>query len=365
MLAVETPPVEQVTALTAGIARRFLAKAVDVTLFGMASVALGRLLLPEQLTLQGLVPATVTALWVLSFYVAADTVAAQLMGATPGEYLAGIRVRMLDGAKLTWSARQDRTTDALVEGTLGIAGLLRSLSTGRPAPYDRDWCVLYLRATRFQRFFAAATVVLTIACLVALGVWVTLLRGLDADVEVAGRKFMARMGFPVQDVWFNPLTGSRVPMPEDWYVRQSTFGEDLTDAKVEFECSKGPSACRIVLLAMPQAIVGMITADRDGRPESMQRVFKLMLGEDDVTILNFNEGLEGDARLNQIYVAELSREGLPDNAQRVGLVWFTEKKNSWFLTMTLSSGHDETSVRDRARALALGIIQSAMTSRDK
>jgi hypothetical protein len=198
--------------------RRFLAKAVDIVLFGVLSLAVGRLFLPEQWSQEGVVPAFGTTVWALGFYVVADTICAQLFDATPGEFLAGIRVRMMDGSKLTWTARQDRTTDALVVGTIGVFSLLRGLLSGNQAPYDRDWTVQYLGTNALQRFAVGAAIAALLLCVVAAGFWMTAMK-VDPDFELSTRKLMSRLGFPVREIWLNPVTGARLVLPGTCSVR--------------------------------------------------------------------------------------------------------------------------------------------------
>lgn len=345
------------------VARRLLAKSVDVLLFGAAAFVIGRLLLPDQFNVGGVVPAFGTSVWVLGFFVVADTVCAQLLGATPGELLAGIRVRMADGSPLTWSARQDRTTDALVDGTLGAPGLLRALLRGQPAPYDRDWRVDFLQAGALQRLAAGLVVAVGLVVLLAVGGWLALFKGLDADTRVAASRVLRWVGVPVRAVWANPITGALVELPEGWYVRRSTSRPMAGNDVVEFECADGPAKCRVVLGTLPQSEVGAVDPERDTTAASIEHFFDFIVGERDIGRIDTRAGLAGEARLGQVYVAELAPLPSAAQAARIGLCWFTERKHTWVLAATFERADGPADRAGDATALALALVHASRGGR--
>lgn len=344
-------------------ARRLLAKSVDVLLFGAAAFVTGRALLPEQFDVGGVVPAFGTTVWVLTFFVVADTVCARLFGATPGEWLAGLRVRRADGAPLTWSARQDRTTDALVDGTLGAPSLLRALLKGQPAPYDRECQVHFLRAGALQRLAAGAATAAVLAALAAAGGWLALVKGLDADAQVATSRVLRWVGLPVRTVWASPISGAVVVLPEGWFVRRSTYRQAFGDAVFEFECEDGPAKCRVVLGTMSQSQVGFVDAAADTTAQAIEQHFRHLVDERGVGYVDTRDAIEGDARLAQVFVAELQPAADSPHARRIGLCWFTERKHTWVLTATFDTTGGATSRADAARALMLSLVSRSRGSR--
>ena len=351
--------------LMACAGRRVFAKLVDVTLFGAMSLVVGRLLVPDQVSLGGIVPAFGTTLWALTFFVAADTVCARLFGATPGEFLAGVRVCMADGSRLTWSARQDRTTDALVDGTIGAASLLRSLVAGKPASYDKDWRVEFRPLGGALRVVVGALAVASLAALMVVGLWLTVIKPIGADSQVATSKVLRYFGFPVRAVWANPATGLPVELPDGWYVRRQVHRANIGDTMVEFRCDRDGDACRVVLgvTAWPEA--GYLS-ERDTMSEAIEKAFNLLLDEGDMMVVDDRARITGEARLDQIYMAELSGpKNDPQGGGRYGLAWFSDRKYAWVLSIEVPRREGKAMLSDDEQAFALSIVQSAFSARGR
>ena len=139
------------------VARRCTAKAIDVALFAGLSYLVALLALQQPLRFDGFVPACLSALWIVGFVVSADIACALIFGVTPGELTCGIRVVTIEEKRLAFSQRQDRTTDALVEGTVGFASLLPLFWRRAPAPYDKG-CIVYFSQLSPQRMLATAAI---------------------------------------------------------------------------------------------------------------------------------------------------------------------------------------------------------------
>lgn len=341
------------------IGRRFMAKVVDAALFGALSIAVGRLLIPDQFSFGSIVPAFGTAIWVLGFFVASDTIAAQVFGATPGELIAGIRVRMTDGSNLTWSARQARTTDALVDGTLGAVGLIRAILTGRQAAYDRDWRVHYLRAGVVQRIFVGTATAMSLLALLLLLIWLTVAKGFGTDLEVASRKVLHRLGFPIQDVWVNPITGLKVELPPGWIVTGSLFRQNIADMYFVFNCPDGGAVCQVKLGTTPEANIGMLRSNEDTSEDAIERHFKDLVLEQGALVLEGHPAAVDDARLDQIYKVSLDTSQASKDVSRIGFCWFTERKHTWVLATTAPRITRSAEQAEHARTLALALIQSS------
>jgi len=329
-------------------------------LFGTLSIVVGRLLFPEQLSLSGLVPAFGTAVWTLGFFLAADTVFAQLFGASPGEFLAGVRVCMADGSKLTWSARQDRTTDALVDGTIGAVGLIRSLMKGHSAPYDRDWRVEFVPANAAQRFTLGLAIAASLTVLLATGVWLTVTKGLDADAHVAASKVLRYFSVPVRVVWANPTTGLAVELPKGWVVQTISHYPDIAYSVFEFEFRPADNArCYVALGTITNSTVGFLETN-DTSDEAIERVFRDLMNESNVMVRRKENELEGMAKLDDIYTVDIFDSTTGARADRLGFVWFTGRKDSWVLTMPAARPFG--SVDDGRSELALALMQSTRIS---
>jgi hypothetical protein len=342
------------------VGRRILAKLVDVALFGAMSLVIGRLLVPDQVSLGGLVPAFGTTVWTLGFFVAADTICARLLGATPGELLAGVRVCMADGSRLTWSARQDRTTDALVDGTIGVTGLLGALLRGQPAPYDKDVRVEFVPIGGAQRLVVAALTVACLGLLLIAGLWLTVIRAIDADTHVAASKLLRHAGVPVRAVWANPVSGLPVVLPDGWYVAREEQRTHVGDTVVEFRCATEEGECSILLGVSTWQEAGYLAAETDTTREAIENAFNGVLDESDATVIDERSGITGAARLDQIYMAELpAHPSDPGGTARYGLAWFSERKNAWLLTITVPQREPGALLSDEERAFALELLQSA------
>jgi hypothetical protein len=340
--------------------RRILAKLVDVTLFGTMSLVVGRLLIPEQVSLGGLVPAVGTTLWALGFFVAADTVFARLLGASPGEFLAGIRVMMADGSKLTWSARQDRTTDALVDGTIGAVSLLRCLIVGKPISYDRDSRVVFLSISSGQRAAVGVLTIMTFAVLLSAGLWLTVVRAIDTDTQVAASKVLRYFGVPARAVWANPVTGMPVALPPGWRVGNQIHRVALGDSVAEFLCEAEKQACRIALGLTAWHETGLLDATRNTTREAMQDAFRLVLAENGAYIVDDWPSLSGESRWNQIYSAVLANEEAGTSGEEgVGLAWFSDRKHAWVLSIKAPRREDGAVLSNEEQAFVMQLVQSA------
>lgn len=361
--AMPSPPATHPSPM-ACMGRRLLAKLVDMTLFGALSLVVGRLLIPEQMSWGGLVPAFGTTLWALGFFVASDTVCARLFGASPGEFLAGVRVVDAGGERLTWSARQDRTTDALVDGTIGAIGLLRALIQGKPASYDRDWQVVFLSLGGAQRAVVGLLTVASLALLLAAGLWLSVVKAVDTDARVAVSKVLRHLGLPARAVWANPATGTPVTLPAGWFVRRQVQRIDTGDTVVEFECERNRTPCRILMGVSSWHESGVLNATRDTTREAIERMFRVVLDEPDAFIVDDRPALEGADRFDRLYSVELMPpEGATDRKGRAGLAWFTERRNSWMLSVDVPARDGGTILSVEEEAFVLALVQSAFGAR--
>lgn len=365
--ALPSPPATTHPSPMACTGRRMLAKLVDIALFGTLSLVVGRLLIPEQVSMGGLVPAFGTTLWALGFFVAADTICARLLGASPGEFLAGVRVVAVDGSPLTWSARQDRTTDALVDGTIGAIGLLRALVKGKPAAYDRDWRVVFLSLSGAQRVVVGLLTVASLCLLLALGLWLSAVKAADADARVAVSKVLRHIGLPVHAVWANPATGIPVELPAGWYVRKQIQRVNTGDVVVEFRCEwPGEAPCRIQMALSSWHEAGFLDATRETSGEAIEKAFNAMLDEPDAMVVDDRPALQGADRLDHIYSVQLAPvEDSPNQKPRAGLAWFTERKNSWTLGINVPPRDGGTALSVDEEAFVLALVQSAFGARDR
>jgi hypothetical protein len=132
--------------------RRFLAKVVDLGVFMYVAVLGATWLFGTELGVRSIVHAFATCIWAVGVFVVADALCTITLGLTPGELLAGIRVRKPGDASLNWSDRQDRTVDSFVEGTLRFPRLVRALSRGGSRAVRRRYARAAVAAvTRYDR----------------------------------------------------------------------------------------------------------------------------------------------------------------------------------------------------------------------
>lgn len=347
----------------ASAGRRLLAKSVDSVLFAGLAFIVGRWLPLGEFSLRGIVPTAVTTVWVASFLVAADTVSAQLFGATPGELIAGIRVRMADGSNLTWSMRQDRAVDALVGGTFGLRSLLGCMFRGRPAPYDRDCRVEYLPRSGPSAVVRSVAFGLTLVAALSAAVAVTVLKSLDVDTQVAINKVLRNIGLPVREIWANPVTGNRVLLPEDWHVALSTQSEHLGEVAIEFECRHEDVRCLVQLKVDAWHSVGYLDHEVETDPFTIEENFARIVGLDGVRLLTDHEGVSGKTRLDQLYLFELADVHLPPGHHAAGIGWFTEERYTWTLILLAprASGSD-VATAEAAQSLVWSLIQSTSSA---
>ncbi|MBI3155595.1 MAG: hypothetical protein HYZ20_09305 [Burkholderiales bacterium] len=343
------------------VLRRSAAKAIDVGLFAALSYSAATLALAQPLAFDALVPAFLSALWVAGFIVSADLACVLLFGRTPGEFLAGIRVLTLESRRLPMSLRQDRTVDALVEGTLGCVPLLARFWRLQPAPYDAGCIVQFAR-------FTPQRVVLTLALLVAAGVvlvgagLVLGLRGVEAHAPPALSRALRAAGLDVSESWVNPVTGARVTLPRGWQMAQSRHSPGGGEFMVEFGCDRDDLPCVVRLVAEPGFAYNELDPAKDTAARTLDARFKALFGRRAATLVD-RPDLAGQSRLAALYAAPFAFDEDPAAPERAGtgILWFTERRHRWGVDFVHLAGPDPTG--DEAARLAFALIASSLPRR--
>lgn len=341
------------------VVRRCVAKAADVTLFGGLSYLVALLLLQQPLRFDGFVPACLSTLWGLGFIISADIAFALVFGVTPGELLAGIRVVTVEEKRLTFSQWQDRTTDALVEGTVGLTSLLPAFWRLEPAPYDKG-CIIYFAPFTPQRILTTGMLVAASLGTVAVAGVVLQIRGFESTAPLMLTRVLKTLGADVSQRWINPLTGYEVVLPRRWEVVGSMVVPMSGEFKVELR-GRDTSPGVVWLVGHPGLDFNELDGDTDASPDNIARLAKQVLGNafDEATSLDARTDLTGDRRLVPLYSA-YGVVGEGGNARFLtAIVWFTERRHTW--VVGISRPRDDELAHRQARELALGLIRSTAT----
>lgn len=343
------------------VLRRCLAKAVDVLLFTVLSFAAARGLLDQTLAFDGLVPAFLSALWVAGFIVSADIACVLVFGRTPGEFLAGIRVLTLGSRRLPMSMRQDRTVDALVEGTLGCVPLLGRFWRIEPAPYDAGCIVHFARVTPQRVLLTLAALAVAALALAAAGL-VMGLRGLEANAPPALTRALRAAGLDVAESWINPVTGARVTLPRGWRMATSRFSPGGGEFTVDFECDLDGVPCTVRLGARPGFVYNEIDPAVETSPEALATSFQDYFGRDAATTID-RPGVEGEQRLSSLYAAPFVFDDDAEVAARAGtgILWFTERRHAWGVGLVHPA--QPGPIADEATRLAFALVASSLPRR--
>ncbi|WP_137805886.1 RDD family protein [Pseudomonas sp. G(2018)] len=342
------------------VVRRCLAKAVDLTLFVSISFMVAFFVLPGSLRFDALVPAFLSVLWVLGFIVSADIAFVLVFGRTPGEMLAGIRVLTLEEERLGLSQRQDRTTDAFVDGTIGCISLLSLFWRREPAPYDKGCTVWFARLTR-QRLLvtaliSAALVTTLVVASVAIG-----FMGVQDSAPAIVIRLMKKVGFDVQERWVNPLTGKVLILPVGWRVLDSSYQPPFGELMVNFACTQDDGLCLVRLAISPDSIL-YSQPDEISNFEQLDGILRSLLNTDyDEGSLDLRPDVLGDPRFDLLYSARTVFNENAADLSGTAIVWFTERKHTWALGIAHSIAA-RPALRDEAYRLAFGLIQSTRMS---
>jgi uncharacterized RDD family membrane protein YckC len=210
------------------LGRRILAKCVDTSVFSAVFTVLHLWLFPVE---NGLLPLLATIAALGTFLVAADTLTASLFGATPGEWIAGLRIYTAAGDPLPWATRADRTTSALWAGTLGVISLCERIASGKPAPYD-EGCLIEVkrRDHRAAMLLDLVGIALTIGLALLSFAWFFLSTATTTGAKAALLNFAHDAGLPVRQRWTNPFTHDVVVIPDGWRIGDSEYqGEILSE----------------------------------------------------------------------------------------------------------------------------------------
>ncbi|WP_415760652.1 RDD family protein [Pseudomonas sp. LT1P18] len=341
------------------VVRRCLAKAVDITLFVSISFVVAFFILPGSLRFDALVPAFFSVLWVLGFIISADIVFVLLFGRTPGEMLTGIRVLTLEEERLGLSQRQDRTTDAFVDGTIGCISLLSLFWRREPAPYDKGCTVWFVRLTR-QRLLVTALVSVAFVMTLVVGGIAFGFMGVQDNAPAVVIRIMKKVGFDVQERWVNPLTGKVLVLPEGWHVLDSSQLPQYGELMVNFAYTDDNSYL-VRLVIAPDAILY-------AQPEEVSNFDQLdwilrssLIVDYDAGSLGVREDVQGERRFDLLYSARLAFENATD-LSGTAIVWFTERRHTWALAIAHSI-KARPELKEEAYRLAFGLIQSTRVSR--
>jgi hypothetical protein len=345
------------------VVRRCLAKVVDVILFGLLAYPLAILAVQQPIRFDGLVPAVLSALWILGFIISADLVCTLAFGVTPGELVAGIRVTSVEGRRLALSERQDRTTDSLVEGTVGCYALLPMFWQKKPAPYDKGCEVRFHRMSP-QRLMATLLIA-TAFCAVAGAAGVALgIRNFESNAPVVLTRLLSQLGFEVGERWVNPVTGATVSLPKGWSVITSEVTRSFGEQRVEFACRapQADVACQIRMVIspgfeMPEIVEAETSAD------ALENSLSLMIHDEvEPGSVNDRQDIKGESRLNTLYAGRLldDRERARGNLG-TAFIWFTQRRHTWALSLYRPAAANETS--EEAVDLAFSLIRSTLVQK--
>ena len=318
------------------VMRRSVAKAIDLGVAIVIAQGLAAGLIDQHLRFDGLVPFFASAGWLLGVFLAVDAVLALALGATVGEFAMGLRVVSQDHRRLSLTERQDRTTDALVEGTLGCVPLLGAFWRRERAPYDASCRVIFqqLEPPRVAvTVLVAATVVCTAAALATQAGRSLLSSAMPPRLVGA----LAQLGLNVGEVWRNSHSGVSVKLPEGWQVSDvEQFGTDAH--KVAFRRPSQP-ACQVDLYRRTSDTLLLPKPAIEALPAMFISRFGIAVDAD--AFMPYEIGRDGpelfqDLRQYDGFPAGLDATSATD-APTVSLhVWFTRMRHTWVLLNRLS-----------------------------
>jgi len=341
------------------VVRRCLAKVADVALFSLLSVLVANQVIRQPLRFDGIVPTVLSALWIVGFVISSDITFSLLFGRTPGEALTGIRVHSIEGRRLSLSQRQDRTSDALVEGTIWCFSLLPLFLRREPAPYDKG-CIVSFSPLSPERIVVTvlATIGLAMACVivaVSLGIG-----GLEVRTPTAVTQLMRKAGIDAPERWVNPLTGRTVLLPRNWRFADVT--SDIGRKQVDFACGRNADEgyCAAVRLALQPGMVGFaLDASSDTTPEALAKHMRGLL-DFDVELMHTEwPYVEGAARLGLVYSAKMDIKRLSGKAESTGLLWFTPDNTVWAAMLINAPAPNQDA--DVAREFMLQLVESTLS----
>lgn len=310
------------------IFRRCLAKIVDVGLFALASYLAANLIQPDLLRFDAVVPAFLSVLWVLGFIISIDIAFVLVFGRTPGEMLTRIRVLTLEEERLSYSQRQDRTTDAFIDGTLGCISLLSRFWRREPAVYDKGCSVCFEQLSR-QRLMLTALGLMMALALTGVASVVIGVKGIENFAPPALVQLLAQIGFDVQKRWVNPLTGRAVLLPVGWNVVQTLHSNSSGVWRINFASMETDDPWLVKLAVMP----GQIVFTPPDEATSVQNLDLILGGALEVdynpATLNPRDYVTGAARLDLLYPAQLASGETGPNKTGAAIAWFSNKENAW------------------------------------
>jgi RDD family len=335
------------------IARRFGAKFIDLFVFGAATLVASRLFFPGAAP-SGLIPVTASLVGWLGVFAAADATSAVLFGGSLGEWVMGIRVVAADGSRLSWSQRQDRTTDALVEGTVGLPALVRTLLRGGQPPYDTDHIVRFSALSHRRAAVAAAVVLMgPLALTGAAKDWtdttgnafsvqrLAWLLGLTSSLE-SGR-------------FENPVSGATVQLPPGWSIAKVTSDPRFGSVLIEFVRDATPGYyIKLHSFTAPGLMLEDISAERLTTNTEAELGVRLRTNYSDF------DDIVDDRRFDTTFVAEAEDPRDP-HLRVTTLAWVTDREYEWLLA--LARRESDPSLVEETRGLALRIIRSTRQQR--
>jgi len=257
------------------------------------------------------------------------------------------------------SQRQDRTTDAFVDGTIGCISLLSLFWRREPAPYDKGCTVWFVRLTR-QRLLVTALVSAAFVTMLVVGGIAVGFMGVQDNAPAIVISLMKKVGFDVQERWVNPLTGKVLVLPAGWHVLDSSLLPQFGEVMVNFACKLDDSSCRVRLVIAPDAILYR-------QPEEVSNFEKLdwvlrsvLIADYDTNSLDVRSDVQGERRFDLLYSARLTNENATD-LSGTAIVWFTERRHTWALGV-VHSLKVRPELNDEAYRLAFSLIQSSRMS---
>jgi len=337
--------------------RRCLAKVVDVVLFGFISYFAAYLIQLGTWRFDALVPAFISVFWVLGFIITLDLAFVLVLGSTPGEILARIRVRTLDDERLSYSQRQGRTQDALVEGTLGCYSLLSQFWHREPAAYDAGCTIWFDQITRLRLLVTALLLASVLAILTVCGAALGLY-GIESYIPVKVIQGITLIGFNPQQRWVNPLSGKTVVLPWKWRVVNTTYMPSKGVMCIDFSSWETEDPWLVELIIIPDEAASVLyLPDFATNKESLDFSLGYLNFPYAEESLDLKLNITGEQRLNQLYSAQLTFDEHSSHMAGTAIAWFTNGKDAWAVGF-VHSVTGSPKIRDEGYRLAFGLIQS-------
>lgn len=342
------------------IFRRCLAKIVDVGLFTLASYLAANLIQPDLLRFDAVVPAFLSTLWVLGFIISIDIAFVLVFGRTPGEMLTRIRVLTLEDERLSYSQRQDRTTDAFIDGTLGCIALLSRFWRREPAAYDKGCSVCFEQLSRQRLMLTALGLAMALA-LISVASVVIGVKGIETFAPARLVQLLAQIGFDVQKRWVNPLTGRVVLLPVGWNVVQTLHCSSTGVWRISFASMQTTDPWLVKLAVLPGQIV-FTPPDDATSVDSLDLILDVSLEvRYDPATLNPRAEITGPARLDLLYGAQLTADETGPDKTGAAIAWFSDKENAWAVGfMHPTQGLSE--LKEQGYQLAFDLVRSTGAS---